>query len=317
MKRLITGVSLILLFVFCQVYGADKKLSIITTIFPQYDFVREIAKDKVELFQLLPLGAEPHSFEPTPKDIIKIKNCNIFIYVGGEGDAWVDKILSSIDVKNKQIISMIKLVDAVEEDIVEGMQEQEEEHAKGEEHGENEEEEVEYDEHIWTSPKNAKVIVKALSEAIVKADPKNAEFYKQNTDAYIEKLDVLDKKFEEIATNSKRKTIIFADRFPFRYFADAYGLKYFAAFPGCSTETEASAATIKFLIDKVKAEKIPVIFHIEMSNEKMANAISEATGAKKKLFHACHNVSKKDFKAGLGYIDFMTRNAETLKEALN
>jgi zinc transport system substrate-binding protein len=311
MKRLIASAALIILFVFCQAYGADKKISIVTSIFPQYDFVREIAKDKAELFQLLPLGAESHSFEPTPKDIIKIKNCDIFIYTGGEGDAWINQILSSIDVKNKQIISAIKLVNAVEEEIVEGMQEEEEEHEKGGE------EEAEYDEHVWTSPKNAKIIVKAISEALIKADAQNAQFYKQNTAEYIEKIDTLDKNFEDIVKNSKRKTIIFADRFPFRYFADAYGLKYFAAFPGCSTETEASAATIKFLIDKVKAEKIPVIFHIELSNEKMADTISEATGAKKKLFHACHNVSKKDFKAGLGYIDFMTRNAEVLKEALN
>ncbi|MDR2191538.1 MAG: metal ABC transporter substrate-binding protein [Endomicrobium sp.] len=311
MKRLIMAVPLILLFVFCQAGAADKKISVITTNFSAFDFVREIAKDKVELVQLLPLGAETHSFEPTPKDIVKIKKCEIFIYAGGESDVWVDKILSSIDVKNKQIIPMIKLVDAVEEEIVEGMQEEEEEK---EESGE---EEVEYDEHVWTSPKNAKIIAKALSQALIKADPKNAEFYRQNTDAYIEKLDVLDKQFEEIVKNSKRKTIVFADRFPFRYFADAYGLKYFAAFPGCSTETEASAGTVKFLIDKVKAEKIPVVFHIEMSNEKMADVISEATGAKKRLFHACHNVSKKDFKDGLGYIDFMTRNAEVLKEALN
>ncbi|MDR1942125.1 MAG: metal ABC transporter substrate-binding protein [Endomicrobium sp.] len=302
----------ILLFLFFTLAASgaaakdSKKLQVITTIFPQYDFVRQVAKDKVELTQLLPLGAESHSYEPSPKDIIKIQNCDVFIYVGGEGDAWVEKILASIDVKNKKIISLMDCVSTVKEELVEGMQEEE-----------GEEEEDAYDEHVWTSPKNAKIITQTIADVLQKADSQNSDFYEANAKNYILQLDALDADFEETVKNSKRDAIIFADRFPFRYFADAYKLKYFAAFPGCSTETEASAGTVKFLIDKIKSEKIPVVFHIELSNEKMADAIAESTGAKKLLFHSCHNVSKKDFKAGLGYADLMKRNVSVLKEALN
>jgi len=202
---------------------------------------------------------------------------------------------------------MLDIVEAVPEEIAEGMQEEEGE----------EKEETEYDEHVWTSPKNAKIIVEAIQRALAEADPANTAFYEANAKEYLQKLDALDKDFETAVKNSKRKIMVFGDRFPFRYFADRYGLKYFAAGPGCSTETEASAATIKFLIDKVRAEKIPVVFYIELSNEKIADALCEASGAKKALLHSVHNISKKDFKKGLGYLSLMRRNLNALKEALN
>jgi len=265
--------------------------------------VRRIAKDKVNIKLLLPPGAESHSFEPSPRDIITVQNSGIFIYVGGESDTWVGRILETMDTSKMIIIKMMDVVDAVEEEIVEGMEAEEEE-------------ETAYDEHVWTSPQNAILIVKAINMALCEADPGNADFYRKNTAAYIEDLVQLDAAFKTVVKAAKRKTIIFADRFPFRYFADAYGLKYFAAFPGCSTETEPSVATVAFLIDKVKAEKIPVVFHIELSTERMADTICGETGAKKMLFHACHNISKKDFDAGLGYLDLMRVNVENLKEAL-
>ncbi|WP_461246734.1 metal ABC transporter substrate-binding protein [Treponema sp. R6D11] len=286
--------------------GANGKLNVTTTNFPPFDFVRHIAKDKVNLSMLLPPGTESHSFEPSPKDIITIQNSGIFIYAGGEGDAWVDRILKSMDTSKMKIIKMLDTVDAVEEEIVEGMEEEEEEEEEG----------VAYDEHVWTSPLNAILIVGAITGALCEVDATNAEFYQQNAADYTKELVQLDAAFKDVVAKAKRKTIVFADRFPFRYFADAYGLKYFAAFPGCSTETEPSAATVKFLIDKIRSEKIPVVFHIELSNEKMADTISGETGAKKLLFHACHNLSKKDFDAGLGYLDFMRGNVENLKEAL-
>jgi zinc transport system substrate-binding protein len=285
--------------------NADGKLNVTVTNFPPFDFVRRIAKDKVNLNLLLPPGAESHSFEPSPRDIITVQNSGIFIYVGGESDTWVDRILQTMDTSKMIIIKMLDTVDAVEEEIVEGMEAEAEEG-----------EETAYDEHVWTSPQNAILIVKAINKALCEADPDNADFYRKNTADLIEKLAQLDAAFKGVVTGAKRKTIIFADRFPFRYFADAYGLKYFAAFPGCSTETEPSVATVAFLIDKVKAEKIPVVFHIELSNERMADTISGETGAKKLLFHACHNISKKDFDAGLGYLDLMRVNVENLKEAL-
>jgi zinc transport system substrate-binding protein len=190
----------------------------------------------------------------------------------------------------------------MEDDHEEGILEEEQEHA--------------YDEHVWTSPRNAKLIVQRISDTLCGADPANAIVYKQNTDLYLSKLDELDAKFQAVIDGAARKTIVFGDRFPFRYLADAYGLTYFAAFPGCSTETEASAATVKFLSDKITAENIPVVFHIELSNMKMADTISEATGAKVLLLHACHNISKEDFQLGKTYLDIMTSNAEALKEAL-
>jgi len=285
--------------------NADGKLNVTVTVFPPYDFVRAVAKDKVNLKLLLPPGAESHSFEPSPKDIITVQNSDIFIYIGGESDAWVSRILESINTDKMKILAMIETVDIVEEEVVEGMDEEEGE------------EEAAYDEHVWTSPTNAMLIVNAITDLLCKADSVNADFYLKNSIDYISKLAELDNAFWADTIGAKRNTIVFADRFPFRYFADAYGLKYYAAFPGCSTETEPSAATVAFLINKIKAEKIPVVFHIELSNERMADAISEETGAKKLLFHACHNVSKKDFDAGLGYLDFMRKNVENLYEALH
>jgi zinc transport system substrate-binding protein len=182
--------------------------------------------------------------------------------------------------------------------------------------GHDHEEEVAYDEHVWTAPQNAKRIVTAIRDALCEADPSHAELFRKNAAAYNQRLDALDKAFQDVVKGARRKTIIFGDRFPFRYFADAYGLTYFAAFPGCSTETEPSAATVAFLIDKIRAEGLPVVFHIELSNEKIADILCEETGAKKRRLHAVHNVSKKDFDGGASYLSLMTENIQFLKEAL-
>jgi zinc transport system substrate-binding protein len=286
--------------------GNGGKLKVVCTIFPQYDFVREIAGDKVDLVMLLPPGAESHSYEPTPQDIIKIQNCSVFIYVGGESDAWVERILDSLPVARKSAMKTLRLMDcvtAVEETLVEGMQ--------------GEAEEGEYDEHVWTSPRNAKLIVAEIAGVLCEADAVNAASYRRNAAAYLAKLDGLDRAFQDVVNSGSRRTLIFADRFPFRYFADAYGLDYFAAFPGCSTETEPSAATVAFLINKVRTERIPLVFYIEFSNERMADAICEATGAKKMLLHACHNVSKREFTGGATYLALMTQNVSALREALH
>jgi zinc transport system substrate-binding protein len=282
----------------------SKAINVTTTIFAPYDFVRAVAGERVNLTMLLPPGAESHSFEPTPRDIIAVQNSSVFMYIGGESDAWVDEILESVNTDSMQVLALIDTVDAVEEEIVEGMEEEEEE------------EEGAYDEHIWTSPKNAVLMINAITQTLCEADGANAQFYRENAKNYIEKLTTLDNAFQDVVDKAKRKTIVFGDRFPFRYFADAYGLSYFAAFPGCSTETEPSAATVAFLIDKIKAESIPVVFYIELSNERMADTISEATGAKKLLLHACHNITKKDFESGVTYVDVMTANVENLREAL-
>jgi len=300
------------------------KITVISTVFAPYDFVKELAGEHAEVTMLLPPGSESHSFEPTPQDIIKIQNCDIFIYVGGESDSWVNEVLESMDTSNMKIITLMDCVDVVVEEIVEGMDhshdhDEDHGHDHDEDHNEdhsNDNHEREYDEHVWTSPRNAKVIVQKISDTLCEVDKENSDYYKENTDTYLSKLSELDIKFQEIVNSAAHNTLIFGDRFPFRYFADAYNLEYFAAFPGCSTETEASAATIAFLIDKVRNENIPVIFHVEMSNQKMANIISEETGAKVLLLHACHNVTRDEMTSGVTYLDLMNQNAENLKEAL-
>ncbi|MDR0455593.1 MAG: metal ABC transporter substrate-binding protein [Treponema sp.] len=286
------------------VHDQNGKINVTVTNFPPYDFVRQIAGDRVNLSMLLPPGAESHSFEPSPRDIITIQNSAIFIYSGGGSDKWVDRILQSMNTGNMNILAVIDTVEAVDEEIVEGMEE------------DGDDDESDYDEHVWTSPRNAIRIVQAITETLCETDAANDGYYRQNAAAYIEKLRLLDIAFTEVVSGSKRGVIVFADRFPFRYLADAYGLTYYAAFPGCSTETEPSAATVKFLIDKIRAERIPVVFHIELSNERMANTISGETGAKKLLLHSSHNITKKDFDSGMGYLEIMKNNVENLREAL-
>jgi zinc transport system substrate-binding protein len=199
-----------------------------------------------------------------------------------------------------------------------GEQEDGEQEDGEQEDGEQEEhEEAELDEHVWTSPKNVIEIVQKLCDELCNIDPKHENEYKENTERYIEKLTTLSEEFEDVVEQGKRKEIIVADRFPFRYLVEDYGLNYYAAFPGCSTETEASAATVAFLVDKVKTDKIPVVFHIELSNEQMCDSICSATGSKNHLLHAAHNISKEDFNKGVTYVDLMEHNVQVLKEALN
>ena len=279
----------------------DNKTTIIATNFPAYDFAREITKGSdIEVKMLLKPGSESHDYEPTPKDIISISKSSMFIYVGGESDEWVDDLLDSIDTSNIQIVKMLDEVNAVYEEKVEGMQSDEDEEEKA------------YDEHVWTSPKNVIIISRTIRDEISKIDPNNRELYNNNFNEYKSKLDSLDNEFRKIVQNSNRRELIFADRFPFRYFVDEYGLSYYAAFPGCSSETEASAKTISFLINKVREDDIPVILTIEFSNKKIAKTISKETGAKILEFNSAHNISSEDFE-----LDIMNDNLEVLKEALN
>ena len=294
---------------------ADQKISIVCTNFPEYDFVRQIVGTHADVTMLLKPGAESHTFEPTPQDIITIQNSNLFVYVGGDSDEWVSGVLDSMDQSKMTIVKLMDCVDTVAEQLVEGMQPEkagsEDTAAQGSTQA------PEMDEHVWTSPANAMQIVQALSDKICGLDPANRDIYQANTQAYLQKLKKLDQDFWDVVNHSKRKEIVVGDRFPFRYFCKEYGLKYYAAFPGCSADTEPDAATVAFLIDKVKADKIPVVFHIELSNEQMCNSITEATGAKSELLNAVHNVSDSDFKAGATYVSLMEHNVQVLKEALN
>lgn len=285
----------------------DNELTVVATNFPCYDFLRAVTKDsKIKVEMLISPGSEIHDFEPTPGDILKIKNSKLFVYVGGESDEWLEDIISEIDPSKTKIVKLMDLVDVYEEEHVEGM---EEEHEP--------EEEEEYDEHVWTSPVNAKIIVEKLADEVIALDESNKETYIAARDSYIGELVDIDNSIREIVANSKRKEIIFGDRFPLRYFVEEYGLTYYAAFPGCAEQTEASAKTISFLINKVKEDKIPVVFHIELSNAKIAESISKETNAKVREFNSAHNISKKDFDSGITYVDIMKSNLLVLKEALN
>lgn len=314
MKKIIKlfVVLVIVIGVVCGCKKVDKqdKLSIVTTNFASYDFVRAIVKDNknVEVKMLLKPGSDMHSYEPTPKDIISIEESDLFVYNGGESEEWVDDILGDIDTKNTKIVKMMDLVNLSEEEVIEGMESEEEE---------EESDEKEYDEHVWSSPANAIKIIRSLEGDIIKMDVTSSKLYEDSASEYISKLEEIDKNIKEVVSNSKRKTIVFGDRFPLRYFVDEYGLKYYAAFPGCSEQTEASSKTISYLIEKVKKEKIPVVFHIELSSDKISKTISKETGAKVKEFNAVHNISKDDFNDGVTYVDLMNKNIKVLKEALN
>ena len=319
-----------------------EKLRIVTTIFPQYDFAREIAGEYAEVSMLLKPGMESHSYEPTPRDIKVIQSSDLFIYVGGANDTWIEEILASMGEEKPDTLRLLDCVETVTEEIVEGMehthkddvrhdhsqdhQDHHDDHQDhhdhhyeaehGHSHGHHDHDKEAMDEHVWTSPRNAIEIVKTMTSIFSEKDAENAKIYAENSEAYIAKLEALDASFKEVVSAARVHIMIFGDRFPFRYFADAYGLTYFAAFTGCSTETEASAATVAFLIDKVKEEMISSVFVIEFSNGKIADSICEATGAKKLSMHSCHNLSKDEMEAGETYLSLMTKNVEALREAL-
>ena len=384
---------------------AESRLQVVATIFPQYDFARQIAGDKADVYMLLKPGEEIHSYEPTPQDIKMIQNSDLFIYTGGENDVWVENILASLGEEKggPRTVRLLDLVETFEEEELEGMMPEKGEHDHGHEseegrdheseeghdheaeedhdheteegHDHETEEEHEHeseeghegetqedrdhvsdaatitgahthvhggepDEHVWTSPENCVILIQALTEEFCSADPANAQVYRTNGDAYREAFEELDAQYLEMAAQAGRKTILFGDRFPFRYLAEELGLTCYAAFSGCSAESEPSAATIAFLIDKAVEEQLPVVFQIEFSNGNIARAISEAAQVKMKKnaakqtgvaggkanaeiprirvlqLHSCHNVTRDEFDSGQTCLSLMTQNLEALRTAL-
>ena len=274
-----------------------EKPSVVTAIFPQYDFVRAIAGDRVDLKMLIKPGTEVHTYEPAPQDIMTIDRCSLFVYGGGESDAWAEGLLAATGGENRRTLALMDCVPLLREE--------------GEE-----DEQDEYDEHVWTSPKNAMLIVSALCEALCEVDPQGEAVYRANTAAYLAALTELDEAFQAAVAAGQRDTIIFGDRFPLLYFVRDYGLNYIAAFPGCSTETEPSAATMTALIHGAAEIDAPLVLYLELSSGNIARAVAEQTGAEARVFYACHNLTQDDFEAGKTYLDFMWENVETLKEAL-
>ena len=318
------------------------KLNVVATLFPYYDFVRQIAGDRVELTMVIPAGMDSHSFEPTPADMLTIQNADVLVSNGGEMEQWLDQVLEAVDSSKTTVVSMMDYVDVVEEEHVEGMEdaahvghvhedEKNHVHESGEEnplpkeadsrfHNDDDDGhqfEIEYDEHIWTSPVNAMKIVEIITGTLVEADPEHGSEYEANRDRYIEKLTKLHGEFLDVVKQEKRNMIIVGDKFPFRYLADEYGLNYRAAFSGCSTDTEPSAKTIAYLIDKVKEDEIPAVYYLELSSHRVSEIISEETGAEPLLLHSCHNVTRAQFDGGITYLELQENNVESLRKGLD
>lgn len=313
--NLFLGIVLMLVLVSCS---SKKKIDIVSTCFAGYDFSKEIAKDKLSCSMLLKPGEELHDYSPTVGDIEKVLNSKVFIYIGGESDSeFVEHdILPEIN-KNKTII--INMMDVVKNGG--NTYEEEDPDSYIDDNDHDHEEEEEYDEHIWNSITNAKLISKTISDAIIKVDEENKDFYTINTNNYIEKLSILDNNIKDVINSSSKKLIVFADRFPLLYFVKEYNLEYDAAFKGCDTSKEANPKTIEKLTKKVIDNNLSVIFVIELSEANIANVIAnnlkkEGKNVSIKTFYTMHNVSKTDYEKGLTYIDYMNKNILSLKEAL-
>ena len=324
----------------------DGKITVVTTIFPEYDWVREIvgqganstdtsAADSVDVTMLLDNGVDLHSYQPSAADIAKVSSCDMFIYVGGESDSWVDDVLKEAVNKDMVVINLMDVLgDQVkEEEVVEGMEgeeeeevdnhdgdadSEEEEHEEGEGHH-HEEGEIEYDEHVWLSLKDSQILTQTIADKLSEIDADHADAYKANVSAYNEKLAALDTDYQTAVDNGKVDTILFGDRFPFRYMVDDYGLNYYAAFVGCSAETEASFETIIFLAGKVDDLGLPAILTIENSDQKIASTVKDNTKTKDQeilVMNSLQSITSSDVEAGENYYKIMGDNLEVLKKAL-
>lgn len=297
----------------------NDKINIVCTIFPEYDWVREIVgeqKDNFEITLLMSNGADLHNYQPTVADIAQIASADVFIYVGGESDKWVDNALKNATNKNMIVLNLMDILGdkAKEEVLKEGMEETE--HEEGEEHEEEHEEEVEYDEHVWLSLKNTQIFINKFAEKIGEIDTANKQTYQANATAYITKLNNLDLEYQQAVNTAPTKTLLFGDRFPFRYLVDDYNLDYFAAFVGCSAETEASFETITFLAKKVDDLGLKVILKIETSSDSIAKTIRDNTSAKNQQILTLDSMQSTTLKSNKTYLQIMTSNLQILKEAI-
>lgn len=314
--------------------AGDDKIRIVTTIFPEYDWVMNVLGENpadAEVTMLLDNGVDLHSYQPTADDILRISVCDLFIYVGGESDEWVEDALAEATNKDMVVINLLDVLgnSVKEEEVVEGMQEGEHEHEHGEdehEHDEDEHEheheegEVEYDEHVWLSLRNAAALVRSISDAVQKIDPDNAQTYGKNTSAYIEKLNSLDEEYRKAVQDASFDTLLFGDRFPFRYLVDDYGLDYYAAFVGCSAETEASFETITFLANKTDELGLPAVMTIEGQDHRIAETVVQNTKGKDKqilTMDSMQATTAEDVRNGTTYLSVMKNNLSVLTDALN
>lgn len=317
-KILLFALSLLLILCAagCSAGGErDTHPQVVATVFPQYDLVRAIAGDTVGLTLLLPPGAESHGYEPTPKNMAAVTECDLFIEIGGPSEQWAADLRQAAegDTNAPRVLTLMTL------EGITLLNTEETEHDHDHDHGEDHihTHDHETDEHIWLSLRNTAVMAEAICRELCALIPENADLYRANTDAYLAELDALDARLTEITAVAARRTLIFGDRFPFRYLTHDYGLTAYAAYPGCAAEGEPAPATVASLIARIKAEQIPAVFTIEFSRGEVADAIAAETGAKRLELHSCHNLSPADFAAGLTYLELMQRNADALAEALN
>jgi len=317
-KRVLLAITVVLAVCLCVVIVLlasshtknsfdSNKITITTTTFSCYDLVKHIVGNEANVVFLLGPGVDAHSYEPSASDLAKIQNSDIFIYVGGEMEAWVNKVMDSdvIDTNNTEVIKALEAVEVIDEQPVDGAEEMEEE-----------EEEGAFDEHIWNSPSNAIKMLQYLCDIFSDLDRDNSDFYLKNAQAYEKEITALIKDIKEITDNKKRNRLVFGDKMPMQYFLNEFGLTASAAFTGCSTETEPSSKTIAYLVNKVKEEKIPVVLYIELSTGKTAKAIADETDTQAMQIQTLHNISKEDFDNGETYVSLMRRNLTVLKEAL-
>lgn len=343
---------------------SDGKLQVVTTIFPYYDFARQVAGEYADVTMIVPAGMDTHSFEPTAEDMVTIGQADVLIYNGGELEGWVPQVIEAAENENLFVDAMIDYVDAdgevdaedthsdeihdaddnddsLAEEIAEEKAEAQEERREDEleatrkinhdvdEYDDLTEEDTlsehnagdghshdDGDEHIWTSPENAKEIVEQIAKDLGKADEKHKEEYLKNAEKYIAEIDRIDQEIESVVDRANSRYLVFADRFPLRHFVEEYDLDYIAAFSGCGSETEPSAETIAHLTDIVKERQIPVILKIELTSSKVADSIAEASGAQVRTFSTCHNVTKEEMADGVTYVSLMEQNVAILKEAL-
>ena len=312
MRKLFLMLLIIPILISCQKSSSDEEKIVVTALnFPCYDAARAVIRDSADLEMLIPPGSEVHDWEPSPDDVIRIMESDLFIYVGGESDEWLDGLLSDLD-ESVRLFSLIEHSPVVfDEETVEGMQ--------STEHEEKDHSHImsTRDEHVWTSLENMASIVSGIRDEMAAIDPLNEASYRANADSYVSELNDIRDDYERMIENSDRRLIVVADRFPFLYLVREFGLDYYAAFPSCASGSEPSARTISFLIDKVKEKGIPVVFHIELSNTLIAELVADETGANVRELNSAQNISRMDFNDGLTYLDIMRGNLSVLEEALN
>ncbi len=284
--------------------ASEQKVQIVTTLFPQYDFARQVAGDHAEIQLLLPLGTDSHSYEPTPADIVAIQEADLFIYTGEYMEGWANTILESLDQSELTVVDVSQGIPLDEEEGHDGH-----DHAEGAAHS--------YDPHIWTNPVYAKTMVQTITDALCRVDPDNQADYEQNAQTYQEELSALDEEIREVVATSERKTAFFGSRFALHYFFKEYGLEHVSAYDNCSTEGEPSVAVMSDMIAQMQEQSIPVVYYAELEDPKIARTIQEETGAEMLLFHSCHNIGAEEMEQGVTYLDLMKQNVENLKKGLN